>query len=92
MPEIFFGVDDQPLSARERLFEQGVPRCERDAVIATFHYEIDGREHRLHFGESRGMVAEEIGPWEIELCGKGGSGDELGHLNGSFGLAIDEPL
>lgn len=48
-PQIPFRVYDKPFSSSKRLFEKGIARAKRDAIVAAFDYEIDGGEHGLHF-------------------------------------------
>ena len=59
-------IDDEALDVGEGGLEERIAGSERDAVVAAFEDEVDLGEERLHFGETGGMVAEEVGP------GKGG--------------------
>ncbi|KAI9647007.1 hypothetical protein NHQ30_005008 [Ciborinia camelliae] len=83
-PQIAFRIHNNSLTARKRLFEQRIARRERDAIIATFDDEIDGREHRLHARKTGCMMPQIIGAGERELLGEHGAGDELGHVDGWF--------
>lgn len=47
-PQIFLGVNNQPLSPRKRLLEQRIPRRQWDAIVAAFDNEVDGGEHHFH--------------------------------------------
>ena len=81
--EVLLGVDYETLPAGERFFEEGIARCERDAIVTAFDNEVDGGEHRPHFGESSTGVAEEVSAGEIGEGGEGAAGEEGGGGHGS---------
>jgi len=80
--EVALRVDDEALSARQRLLEEGVSASERHAVVAAFDDEINVGEHGDHFGEAGGVMAQEVGAGEVEVRREDGAGDEGGGHGG----------
>lgn len=63
-PKILFGVNNQSISARETLLEQGITRGQGHSIVATLENKIYGGEHGLHLIETSSVMAQEVGPRE----------------------------
>lgn len=82
--QIPFRVDDEALTTGEGFFEERVAGGEGHAVVPALDDEVDVGEHGDHFREAGGVMAEEVGAWEVEVGRKDGARDEWesGHDGG----------
>jgi hypothetical protein len=62
--EIPLGVDNKARAFTQSLFEERIVGHKRNAVVATFEYQVDLGDHTLHLGQPCGVMSEEIGPWD----------------------------
>lgn len=57
-PQIFLGIHHHSLPSRQTVLEHWIARREGNAVVAAFDDVVNLREHRLHLGQSGGVVPE----------------------------------